>query len=106
MSNAVKDHETCANWLNYEAIRLTVKEYNAKWGAPDEPPFSIDEFQMTKNCMECNMRPNLSPPLETAAQIASLFKDTVLVQLEKVGMKRKCFKPVTVEEIPKEPTNA
>ncbi len=101
MPDVVKDHETCANWLNYEAIRLTVEEHNAMWGAQDELPFSIDEFQMTKNCMECNMRPNLSSPLETVVQIASLFKDPVLAQLEEVGMKRKCFKPITAEEAPK-----
>ncbi len=84
--------EICANWLHYDAIRSTIDEYNSKWGAGDEEiPCSISEFQMTKNCMECNMRPNLPSKLDTLVQIASLYKDNIMTELEKVGMKRKCF---------------
>jgi len=84
--------EVCTNWLNYEAIRRTVDEYNIKWGAEgEEIPCTLDEFQITKNCMECNMRPDLPSPLKTLTEMASLFKSPVMAQLEAMDMKYKCF---------------
>jgi len=90
------EKEICANWLNFEVARQTVKEYEARHTVPEERGLSdLSDFNITKNCMECNMRPNLESSLETVAQIASLFKSNIMTKLESVGMKRKCFSPST-----------
>ena len=82
----------CANWLNYTAIRETVEEYERMWGSGDDAS-DLSEFNITRNCMECNMKPNLPSPLSTVSEIAGLFKDPILTKLEQVGMIRKCYKP-------------
>lgn len=84
----------CSNWLNYEAIRGTVTEYESKWGAPDgSTSCNLSELNMTENCMECNMRPILPSALNSIAQIIGSFKDPIMTKLEEVGMVRKCYKP-------------
>ena len=84
----------CQNWMNYEAIRETVADYEKKWGAPDGSTGGDDlsDFNITRNCAECNMRPHFSEKTETLFQIMDLFKDPILTKLEQVGMKRKCYK--------------
>jgi len=89
---ADKQKKECRNWLSYDAIRQTVSEYNQNWGAADDDLPDLSEFNMTQNCMTCNLRPELPEALKTVSQIAELFKDPVLKELEKVGMVRKCFK--------------
>jgi len=89
---ADKQKKECRNWLSYDAIRQTVSEYNQNWGAADDDLPDLSEFNMTQNCMTCNLRPELPETLKTMSQIAELFKDPILVKLEEVGMVRKCFK--------------
>ena len=90
--NTGEQKKTCGNWLRYDAIRQTVIEYNQQWGASDEELPDLSEFNMTQNCMGCNLKPELPGALKTVSQIAELFKDPILIELEKVGMVRKCFK--------------
>ena len=94
----MSDSKPCANWLIYDAIRQTVVGYEDKWGAHDREPSVLTELQMTINCMECNMKPALPSALEAVTQTTSLLKDPILTQLEKVGMKRKCYKPTIDKE--------
>jgi len=82
----------CINWMNYEAIRKTVAEYDKTWGSGDDIDYDLSDFNITRNCMECNMRPNFPPKLETIIQIVELFKDPIMKKLEAVGMIRKCYK--------------
>jgi len=85
--------EKCANWLNYKAIRDTVADYNKMWGPHDEVSLDdLSEFNMTRNCLECNMRPQMPQSLEAMCQIMDIFKEPALIALEKVGMRRKCYK--------------
>lgn len=82
----------CVNWMLFDAIQETVKDYNSKWAAPDEQEFVLTEFNMAKNCSECNMRPRFTGATEELMQIAEIFKDPILAKLESAGMKRKCYK--------------
>ena len=84
--------KVCGNWLNYEAVRQTVKEHAQRWGSGEDAQHNLSELNITKNCMECNLKPSLPGSLGTLAQIAELFKDPILTKLESVGMVRKCFK--------------
>ncbi len=81
----------CINWMNYEAVRKTVAEYDNTWGGGDIL-YDLSDFNITRNCMECNMRPELPSALGTIAEIATLFKEPVMKKLEAVGMTRKCYK--------------
>ena len=91
MNREQEQHRECGNWLNYDAIRETVAEYQARWGATDDEPVVLDEITMTQNCMTCNLKPKLPPTLSALVQVVELFKDPILVKLEKVGMIRTCF---------------
>jgi len=85
--------DKCINWMRYDAIRETVANYNRTWSPHnDVPADDLSEFNMTRNCMECNMRPDMSPEMGFLFQVADIFKDSTLLALEKVGMRRKCYK--------------
>jgi hypothetical protein len=85
---------SCANWMRFDSIRETVVEYERKWGASDGSTNcdNMSDFNITRNCGECNMRPNFTGPTEELMQILNIFKDPIITKLEEAGMKRKCFK--------------
>ena len=85
--------DKCINWLRFEAIRETVKEHNEKWGPRDDSfTYDLSEYNMTQNCISCNMRPEMPGSLNAFSQVINLFKDKTLVALENAGMKRLCYK--------------
>lgn len=85
---------TCVNWMRYDAVRETVADYEEKWGAPDGSTNCDDlsDFNIARNCTQCNMRPKLEGKVEELFQIANMFKEPAIIALEKVGMHRKCYK--------------
>lgn len=93
MEPRTEETQSCVNWLRFDAIRETVAENEKRYGTPDDSiEYDLSEANLIRNCMECNMRPKLTPNIETLSQIAGLFKDPIIAKLESVGMKRKCYK--------------
>jgi len=82
---------SCSNWMMFDEIRNTVKEYN-KRNLTEDSEDDLSYFNITKNCSECNMRPHFSDKIEIVFQALNLFKDPIMTELEAHGMKRKCFK--------------
>lgn len=80
--------------MNFERIRKTIADHESGYGAPDGSTNcdNLSELSLTKNCSECNMRPKFSGVTEELLQICGMFKDPIMVKLEEVGMKRKCYK--------------
>jgi len=89
--------DRCLNWMNFDRIRQTVSEYESLHGAPDGSTNcdNLTELSLTKNCSECNMRPQFTGVIEELMQVCGMFKDPIMVKLEEAGMKRKCYKADT-----------
>ena len=85
------DRPPCVNWMMYEAVRETVADYDKTWGGGDME-HDLSDFNITRNCMACNMRPPLPPGINTLTEVADIFKEPVMKRLEEVGMIRKCYK--------------
>lgn len=75
---------SCLNFMNFNAIRDQVGTSDV-----DDNIYDLSDTNLMKNCLTCNMRPELPKEL---AIIAEFTVDPIVTQLEKTGMKRKCYK--------------
>jgi hypothetical protein len=92
MKTAVK----CANFMNLDGIRETVREYEEKYGHPDEPPTIVTLGQMMDNCSKCDYGlEGLSAILESLEAAAgdpiAMFQRQVR-ELTGDPLVRKCYK--------------
>ncbi|KKN35025.1 hypothetical protein LCGC14_0787740 [marine sediment metagenome] len=86
----------CANYMYLEGMQQTVKEYEAMWGHPDEPPSEITLKHMMENCSMCDYGDVEFSALSQAI-LGPAGDLTVKVQQEVKRMtgeplKRKCYK--------------
>jgi len=88
----------CANFMNLEAIKETVRKYEETWGAPGEPYTEVSLEQMVANCSMCDFGiekiSQISETVMAAAgdMTAKLQQD--VRHLTGEPLKRKCYKPV------------
>lgn len=86
----------CANYMNFDAIRETVKQHQERYGNPGEPPFyDLSDRNLTKSCAICDFGGTGSPLLDQMVRV--LEEDSIKLQeeikrLSGEPLKRVCFK--------------
>ena len=86
----------CANYMNFDAIRDTVKQHEERYGNPGEPPFyDLSDLNLTRNCAICDFGGTGSPALDQVVRV--LEEDSIKLQenikrLSGEPLKRACFK--------------
>lgn len=87
----------CANFMNPEGVRTTVKAYQEKWGHPEEPQtYDLTDENIARNCSMCDYGlPKLSAITQAvglvAGDITAEFQQEVK-RLTGEHLKRLCFK--------------
>lgn len=86
----------CANYMNLDAIRETVKQHQKRYGNPGEPPFyDLSDFNLNRNCLICDFGGTGSLLLDQV--LCVLEEDSIKLQenikrLSGEPLKRVCFK--------------
>jgi hypothetical protein len=94
--NSGGDIMKCANYMNLDAARETVRQHQERYGNPGEPPFyDLSDFNLTKNCSICDFGGTGSPLIDQV--IGVLEQDSIKLQetikrLSGEPLKRVCFK--------------
>ena len=101
----------CANYMNFEAIRESVKKHEERWGSRDPKdriPYDLGESNLIRNCLICDFGGTGSATLDGIARVVSdqgirlseSLPESVRIiaiqdkikQLSGEPMKRICFK--------------
>jgi len=86
----------CANYMNLDAIRETVKQHQKQYGNPGEPPFyDLSDFNLTRNCSICDFGGTGSPRIDQvvrALEEGSIKLQEEIKRLSGKPLKRVCFK--------------
>jgi len=86
----------CSNWMNFEAIRSTIKEHQDKYGNPKEPPFyDLSDFNLTRNCIICDFGGSGSPVIDQLARLLDESGAKIQEEVKRLSgkpLKRVCFK--------------
>lgn len=86
----------CANYMDFAAIRETVRKHHEEWGPPDEPmSYDLSTHNLVRICSICDFGGTGSPSLNQVVRV--LESDTVGIQdtirkLTGEPLKRVCFK--------------
>jgi hypothetical protein len=91
----------CANFMDPDGIRKTVEEHRRTYGNPDDPPYDLSEFNITRNCSMCDFGlPKISRLMEAlgaaTGDMGALVQQKVK-ELSGKPLKRVCFKELTKE---------
>ena len=86
----------CANYMDFEAIRRTVKEHHEKCGPRGEPmSYNLSDVNLIKNCTICDFGGTGLPVIDGVAKVleerAVALQETVK-RLTGEPLKRVCFK--------------
>ena len=86
----------CANYLNLDVIRETVKQYQERFGNPGERPFyNLSDVNLTKNCSICDFGGTGSPVIDQMVRVleeGSIKLQEEIKRLSGEPLKRVCFK--------------
>ena len=86
----------CANYMNMDAIRMTVKQHHEEWGPRDEPmSYDLSDLNLVRLCSVCDFGGTGSPVLDQV--VCVLDEEAVGIQklikrLTGEPLKRVCFK--------------
>ena len=93
----IETKEKCANWMNTDAIRETVRQHQEKWGSgdTDDIPYDLSDVNIVRNCSLCDFGGTGSPFFDQVARVldeqTTRLQDFVK-QVSGSPMKRLCFK--------------
>lgn len=86
----------CANYMNFEAIRETVREHHEKWGPPGESmSYNLSDFNLTRLCSVCDFGGTGSATLDQIARIfdeGAISVQNTIRNLTGEPLRRVCFK--------------
>jgi len=86
----------CANYMNKEAIRETVKQHWEKWGPRDEPmSYDLTELNLVHLCLICDFGGTGSPVLNQVVRVldaGTIGIQETIKQMTGEPLKRVCFK--------------
>jgi len=92
----------CANYMNLEAIRETVKQHWEKWGPRDEPmSYDLTEFNLVRQCSVCDFGGTGSPALNQVVRAldeGSVRLQSMIKRLTGEPLRRVCFKMLVVSK--------
>ena len=94
----------CANYMDFKAIRETVKNHEEKWGSrnpEDRVPYDLSDLNLTHQCLICDFGGTGSTTIDNLVRVASenlagavriLAIQEKIKELTGKPMKRLCFK--------------